>query len=156
MVAGAVDHRADPSGVTDRAGGQFCPCPFYLHAVLTIVMNKSKQWETILVIVLGLVLLYWFKRWNGWLMAALVIGAVSLLIPAVAGVIHRFWDWLSMAMGELTGKFLLTLVYILVLLPLALAARWSGKSGLRRKTGGVTYFTQRNHRYDKEDLKQPW
>jgi hypothetical protein len=119
-------------------------------------MNKSKQWETILVIVLGLVLLYWFKRRNGLLIAALVIGAVSLLIPAVAGVIHRIWDWLSVVMGELTGKFLLTVVYILILLPLALAARWAGKSAIRRNTGGVTYFTQRNHRYDKEDLKQPW
>jgi hypothetical protein len=121
-----------------------------------IVMDKSKQWETILVIVLGLVLLYWFRRWNGWLIAALAIGAVSLLIPAVAGVIHRAWGLLSLAMGELSGKFLLTLVYILILMPLALAARWAGRSGIRRKTGGMTYFTERNHRYDKEDLNQPW
>ena len=156
MVAGAADHRADPSGAVDYPGWKFCLSTFYLHAVLTIVMDKSKQWETILVIVLGLVVVYWFKRWNGWLVAALAIGGLSLLIPAVAGGIFRGWDRLSKLMGELSGKLLLTVVYILVLLPLSLLAKWTGRSVIRRKPGGITYFTERNHRYQKEDLTQPW
>jgi Ca2+/H+ antiporter len=119
-------------------------------------MDKSKQWETILVIVLGFVVVYWFKRWNGWLIAALAVGGISLLSPPVAGGIHRAWNRLSMVMGEVSGKLLLTLVYILVLLPLSLVARWKGRSDIRRKSGGASYFTERHHHFIKEDLRDPW
>lgn len=119
-------------------------------------MDKSKQLETTLALVLGFVVLYWLKRWDGWLAAALAVGFVCLLAPPVARAIDRAWRRLSLLIGNLSSKVLLTLVYILLLLPLSLAAKWGGRSGIRRKPGGSTYFTDRNHTYDKEDLIHPW
>ena len=119
-------------------------------------MDKSKQWETCLVIVLGLVAVYWFKRWDGWLIAALAVGAAGLFVPPAARGIDWGWRRLSLLMGEVSGKVLLTLIYILVLLPLSLVAKWMGRLGVRRKAEGDTYFTECNHTYDKEDLTHPW
>jgi len=121
-------------------------------------MNKSKQYETVLVIVLGLIVVFFFKHARGWLVAALVVGFLSLLVPAVARVIDLVWSKLSLLLGELSGRVLLTLVYTLLLLPLAGLARLFGHAGLRlrRKKASDSYFTDRNHRYEKEDLIHPW
>ena len=119
-------------------------------------MDRSKQWETLVVILSGLIVLYWFKRHDGLLIAAAGIGIVSLLVPAVAGAIHRGWMGLSLVLGEISGKVLLTIVYLFILVPLSLFARRTGKLGLRMKPGGDSYFKSRNHTYRKEDLIEPW
>jgi len=119
-------------------------------------MNKSKQYETVLVIVLGLIVVYFLSHVRGWLVAALSTGLVSLLVPAVARVIARVWSRLSLLLGEVSGRVLLTVVWVVVLLPLAGLARLFGHAGLRRKKAAGSYFTERNHRYEKEDLIHPW
>lgn len=120
------------------------------------MMDKSKQIETVFVIVLGLVAVYWFNRWNGWLIAAFVIGFVSLLVPVFRSLVYRGWTGLSMLMGELMGRIMLTLVYILILLPLSLVVRKKLRQGIRNKAGDGSYFTERNHTYDKKDLTNLW
>ncbi len=118
-------------------------------------MDKPKEMETVLVIVLGLIVLYMVKRWNGLLVAALVIGMACVLVPALARSFHWAWMRLSLLLGEVSGRVLLTVVYVLVLLPLSLVAR--RKSTIRRKASAAgSYFTERNHRYSKEDLTNPW
>jgi hypothetical protein len=119
-------------------------------------MDKTKRLETVLVIVLGLVAIYWFKKHNALLVAAIVIGVSALLVPAAAQGIHWCWMQLSRIMGAVSGRVLLTVVYVLVLLPMAVVARWSGKGNLRMKAGGDSYFKERNHTYTKEDIIHPW
>ena len=119
-------------------------------------MHKEKKWETVLAIVIGLVALYWVRRAGVFLLCAFVIGTAALLAPAFAQGIHWFWTKLSGILGGISGKILLTVVYIFVLIPLSVAARLSGKLAIRRKPGGKTYFTERNHTYTKEDILHPW
>jgi hypothetical protein len=119
-------------------------------------MQKERSWETVLAIVLGLTALYWFKRRDALLLSALLIGVCALFVPAVATGIHWFWTKLSQILGDISGKILLTLIYFVVLLPLSLLARWSGKISIRKKPGGDTHFKERNHTYTKEDIIHPW
>lgn len=156
MVAGAGDHCFDPYGVIDCAGRQFGPCTFYLYVVLSIVMDRSKQSETLVALMLGLIVLYWFKRWNGLLVAAVVTGVTGLLVPAVGQAIHWGWSRLSLLLGEVSGKVLLTVVYFFILAPISWLARRRGKLHLKMRAGGDSYFTERNHTYDKKDLLHPW
>jgi hypothetical protein len=112
--------------------------------------------ETILVIVLGLIVVYWFKRAGGLLLAAILIGLAGLLVPVAAQGIHWAWTGLSKLLGAVTGKILLTLVYVLVLMPLSFLARRMGKISMKTRPGGNTYFVARNHTYTKEDIQHPW
>ena len=112
--------------------------------------------ETVLVLVLAMLLLYWLKRRDAWLIAAGAVGIVSVVVPGVAGAIHWGWTRLSLLLGEVMSRVLLTVVYFVILMPLALAARWMGRPAIRRKPGGSSYFTERNHQYSKEDISHPW
>ena len=119
-------------------------------------MDTAKRLETVLVIVLALVIIYWFKRYNALLLCALFIGVAALLVPAVATGIHWFWMKLSHVLGAVSGRVLLSIIYLLVLLPLAVLAKLYGKSNIRLKAGGDTYFNDRNHTYTKDDMAHPW
>jgi hypothetical protein len=119
-------------------------------------MDKAKRFETVLVIVLGLIVIYWFKKYNVLLLSAIFIGMAALLVPAVATGIQWFWMKLSGLMGAVSGRVILTVIYLLVLLPLAFLAKLFGKSSFRLKPGGDTYFKDRNHTYTKEDIMNPW
>jgi len=156
MVAGAIDHRADPFGIVDHSGRQFGACALYLYSFLIFTMDRSKQWETVVVILTALIVLFWIKHGNGWLIAAAATGIVCLLAPAVAGGLHWGWTRLSLLLGAVSGKILLTIVYVFILVPLAFFARRAGKLTMRMKPGGDSYFKSRNHTYSKEDLIHPW
>ncbi|HEY4287262.1 MAG TPA: SxtJ family membrane protein [Puia sp.] len=119
-------------------------------------MEKSKKTETLLVIVLGCVAVYLAKRWSIILVVALVTGLAGLLVPVIRDGIHWGWMKLSEGLGWVSGKVILTVMYFLVLVPLAFFARWRGKIGLRLKPGGGSYFKDRDHLYTKEDLVNPW
>lgn len=107
-------------------------------------------------IVLGLTVAYWLKRANGLLLAAILIGLAGLFVPMAARGIHWAWMGLSRILGAISGRVLLTLVYVLVLVPLSFLARRLGKISMNVKPGGATYFITRNHTYTKEDIQHPW
>lgn len=156
MVVGPIDHRADPDWALDRSWRRFGAGSLYLYSFLITIMDRSKQWETLVAILSGLIILYWLKHYDGLLIAAAVTGILSLLVPAVAAGIHRGWTRLSMLLGGISGRVLLTVIYVFILLPLCFFARLTGKLTLRLKPGGDSYFKLRNHTYTKEDLTYPW
>jgi hypothetical protein len=120
-------------------------------------MQKEKRLETLLVVVLGLCVLYWFKRHQYILIIAIVTGLLGLLVPAIANVIHYCWTKLSTGLGFISGKILLTVVFIFILIPLAFFWKRFGKNNMRIKEGaGNTFFNERNHLFTKEDLENVW
>ena len=55
------------------------------------------------------------------------------------------------------SKVLLTVVYIVVLLPLSFLSRVFGKkNGIRLKPGVNSYFVDRNFTYTKESMENVW
>ena len=103
-----------------------------------------------------MIVLCWFKKSNYFLVAAVVIGLAGALLPVTAKAIHWVWMKFAEGLGFVTGKILLTLIFILLVIPLGWITGKIGKSSVRLKTGGKSYFTDRNHTYIKEDLENPW
>ena len=118
--------------------------------------TNDKSLETILVWVLFLVLLYWIFKDSGFLMAAAIIGLAGLLAPALAAKLHWAWMWLTRAIGTLTSTILLTIIFFLILTPLALISRLIGKNSLQLKPGAPTYFKTRHKTYDRDSLENSW
>jgi hypothetical protein len=120
-------------------------------------MKREKELETVIVIVLGLTAVYWLGRREIVLLeCALVIGAAALAAPAFARGLHWAWMGLAKVMGEISGRVLLTVVYVVVLVPLSYFAKLAGKVSMKLKPGGETYFKERDHAYSKEDMIHPW
>jgi len=67
------------------------------------------------------------------------------LVPARLRTAYLAWMALALAIGWVMSRLVLTLVFVLVLTPLALLARLTGKRflALRRDTGASTYWVPR-------------
>lgn len=120
-------------------------------------MNREKQLETILVLILALGVLFWIYGTVYFLWAAGILGLIGVFIPYVADKIHWAWMKLAHAIGFVMSKVLLTIVYVLVLLPLSFLSRVFGsKNGVALKPGSKSYYTERNYTYTKDSMDNVW
>ena len=90
------------------------------------------------------------------LLAALILGLIGVFIPWLADKIHWAWMKLAHVMGWVMSKVILTVVFFVFLLPMALLVRALGKGNVRVKRGGTTYYTSRDFLYTKESLENVW
>lgn len=122
-------------------------------------MSESEKVKAQLVIVTGLVVLYFiFKsQYPYFLIAAAVVGVGSLAIPAFGDLIVKGWYKIAEILGAINGRILLSLVFFVVLFPVAVIAKLTKKNPLNlKKENTDSVFTERNHKYAAKDLEQVW
>lgn len=125
-------------------------------------MNRQKHLETILVLVIALGVFYWFSHEKRpelgkyLLLSALVLGLIGIFMPWLADKIHWAWMKLAHVMGYVMSKVILTLVFFVFLVPMALIVRAFGKGNVQMKAGGPSYYKNRDFLYTKDSLEHVW
>ncbi|MEO6314792.1 MAG: hypothetical protein ABIO53_07570 [Chitinophagaceae bacterium] len=115
-----------------------------------------KELETILVLVLAAVVLYWQTKKPFFLLFALILGLAGLLIPIAAKSINWVWMKIAELVGFVMNRIILAIIFIFIVMPLGWLSRKLGKSSVKLKPGGKSYFIERNHQWLKEDMENPW
>lgn len=139
----------------DRWG--FSHSSFHLFGILMRRKPPHKEYETILVITVGFGLLYAWLEHAVLLYLSVGLGTASLLSPLLRRWIVWVWEKLAFALGYVNSRVLLTLVFYLILTPVALLSRLFS-SGHRPSSGEKTtsYFTTRHHTFSPKDMENPW
>ena len=119
-------------------------------------MRWSKDKETILVLVLALLVWYRMSRQPILIWVGGVLILTGLFIPAFSRAIHWGWMKLSMILGAIMSRVILTVVFFLVILPLGFISRVFGKNDLIVDPATPSIFKERDHSFTKEDLEHPW
>lgn len=121
-------------------------------------MSVKKELQTILVIAGGLILMYFIFKNQSFLIAALVIGIPGFLIPFIRKWIVKIWFQIASILGFINSRILLSLVFFLILSPIALLRRLFSKDKLqvKRDKSRKTFYTTRIHQFQSEDFKNPW
>lgn len=156
MVACSIDSYFIINRDSDCFWRWFGSWSIYLFIVL-MKLKISKAWVTILVLVTGLLVIYFFYHFKSLLYVAITILTLSFLSKFLREKIA--WAWMKFAeiLGFVNGKIILTLIYFLLLTPIAFIYRLSGKNNLNlKKRNAGSYFTDRNHEYNRDDLENVW
>ena len=120
-------------------------------------MKREKVLETILTISLGFVVLSVVFRVRALIGIAIIVGVIGLFVKPLAERIARLWMKLAEILGFVTSRILLTLLFFLVLTPLAFLSRLGAKKHLQLKRSiGATYYFDRNHRCEPKDFENIW
>ena len=125
-------------------------------------MQNQDRFKTILVIVIGFTALGWILRSRFEVETyldkiAFALGLIAIFIPAAARAIEWAWLKFAMGLGWVNSRILLTIVYFVFLMPIALLSRLFTKDPLMLKAKkSTTLYNTRNHLYKKEDLENIW
>lgn len=87
---------------------------------------------------------------------ALFVLLITLLAPRLFYPLAVIWFGIAKVLGEVNIRILLTLVFVLVVVPVGIWRKWRGKDTLqlrRFKKDKASVMDIRNHVYTKEDLQ---
>ena len=124
-----------------------------------INMKRPNSKEVILVIVVGLLIVSRIFSIDSLVFVAIVIGLLGVLSSTLSDKMAWLWFKFSDALGYIMSRFILTLIFFLILTPVALVSRLLRKKDLMGKKiddNISSYFEIRNHEYKAKDLMDPW
>jgi hypothetical protein len=116
--------------------------------------EQLKIKDGILALVLVLVLLYFITGNIILAYIAFGLGILSLASRYFATLLYRPFTWLTGLIGKINNVLLLSIIYWIILTPVAFFMK--GKSGVKLKKPAGSNFTERNHLFSPDDLKNPW
>ena len=118
-------------------------------------MEKSNKYLVILTIVAGLMAFYFIFKVDVLLPIALGVAVVSIASSFLTDKMVWIWEKFALVLGTINSKILLTTIFYVFLVPIALLSRLFKKEDvllLKRKKEG-SYYKERNHEYTSEDLE---
>jgi len=121
------------------------------------VKTFSDTSKTILVITVGFLVIYAFKQWQWAFWTAIAIGGLSILSSYLAKKIAWLWLQLGNILGMIVPKIILSLIFFLILFPVALLSKIFGKKDtLQLKNTASSLFKTVNKTFDAASFEKPW
>lgn len=120
-------------------------------------MRKNPASETVLTFVcIGLLFFFLFGR-KEFLYASLGIGMAGLLSKRFSQMLHQAWSFISEKIGGVMSSLLLSLVFFLILTPIALLFQvFNKKTPFHVAQEEKSSFDKRDYLFTAKDLKNPW
>lgn len=84
---------------------------------------------------------------------------VVMIIPAILKQLAVIWYYLFTALGNITNRIILAVIFGVVLTPIGIIRRCLGFDSMNRKSwknGVNSVFTVRNHTFTSDDLNKPY
>ncbi|HKK88772.1 MAG TPA: hypothetical protein VJ917_07975 [Saprospiraceae bacterium] len=118
---------------------------------------RSNPYQTALTIVAGLLMLYVWKEWRFAFVAALVVSLAALMSRTIALWLERAWFGLAGVLGRVVPPLVLSLVFFLFLVPVALASRWfRSKDPLMIHDQCNSTWRKVDKDFSRADMEKPW
>lgn len=124
--------------------------------VIMIENKKEKSLETLLVLVGALIVIFWVSSKKIYLLVALLLIFIGIISPFLSAKISGAWLKLAELIGSVMSKIILSLVFFIILVPIALLYRLTKKNPLFLKRQEGSYYIIRNKQYSPKDIENIW
>jgi hypothetical protein len=119
-------------------------------------MKSNSGYNTIVVLMTALVILFLIYNQRIFLSAAVSLAFLCIFFPRATAFIHQLWMKFGSITGSVTNKVLLTLIFFLILLPFSFLAKSFKKISILLQRREKTYYQERNYEFDRHDLEKMW
>jgi hypothetical protein len=122
-------------------------------------ITKDQSRDTGMAMVLLLLIIFLARKREGWLFAAMVLHVLNMIVPQIYRPIAVVWLGFSDLLGTVVSKILLSIVFFVVVTPIAVVRRLLGKDSLKLrafKAGQDSVMLERNHTFVRGDLERPY
>lgn len=118
-------------------------------------MNRKKNLETFIIILTSLLLLWVIYKVEWLIYIALILGIIGSFFNPISTQVTWFWYKIASILGNISSKILLSLIFFLLLSPLAFLYRKFNKDTFQLKKKNNAWFN-RNYKFEKKDLEKMW
>jgi hypothetical protein len=122
--------------------------------------NDNKEFralETVSILALACIALGFLLKRQEFFYAAMGLLLIGIFARRVSVIISDTWLKFASILGKINTLVILTLIYFLVLFPLAIIFRFvKGDFMNIGRNSSKTFWIERNHKFSPEDLKKPW
>jgi hypothetical protein len=122
-------------------------------------LTQAYTKDTGLVIVLILLLAAYWTGKSFFLPLSIGTLLVVMTVPVILKPLAFVWYYFSMALGKITNRIVLAVVFMGLLIPVGVIRRCLGFDSMKRKAwknGGNSVFTERNHIFTADDFNRPY
>lgn len=119
------------------------------------IPQRQSALETSLVLTVASIVMWFIFRENVLLLLGLALGIIGLFVKPLARWLDLGWRKLSEAIGWVMSKVILGTLFFLLLTPLALLSRLSGRDPLRLKAA-KSYWVEEEREFSGKDLENMW
>lgn len=113
--------------------------------------------KTVLVISVGLGIIFLLFKHNWALYTSLVIGVLGIISDKLSAFIDAAWMKLAKVLSFIMPNIILSIVFYLLLSPLALLVKlFANKNLLHLKNDGTSLWINNNNAKKKISFKKPW
>jgi hypothetical protein len=131
----------------------------FLSRVLGGDATRDQAKDTGMALVLILFIVWFFRRRDGYVLAALVLQVVTMTAPQVFRPLAVVWFGFSHVLGSVVSRVLLSVVFFVVVTPVGVWRRLTGADSLQLKafgSGRDSVMKERNHTFVGKDLELPY
>jgi len=90
------------------------------------------------------------------LLTSFGIGVAGLISRGFRHAAHDAWFWLADKVGWVMSRLVLSIVFIIVVIPFGFLSRVFRKDLMYLKKGRDSYYKRRDHMFTAKDLEDPW
>ena len=130
----------------------------YFGFLPAAVSNKECA-DTAMAMTLICLLAVMYTRSLTLLPLALALLLLGMVWPRVYSPLAKLWLGLSLLLGSVMSRLVLSIIFLVVATPIALIMRLFGHDPMRRKAwkkGTDSTFVSRDHLFEAKDLEQPF
>lgn len=127
-----------------------------------VITDRKFGWQFGIGLTVASLIGLW-RGWWQWLVLALAALAIvdlvlAWLAPSVLGPINRWWMALGHLLGKIVAPFVLTLMYAILFVPIALLMRLRGRDELhlRDRSGDSFWVVRPNPHIDAESFRNQY
>jgi len=121
-------------------------------------ITRQQELETLAVIAAVLLLLDLILSQRIFVAAALLLLVIALFVKPLSRKLALLWLGFADVLGVCNAKVILTILFFVILTPVALLYRLTTRSPLqlKRDKEAASYFAERDHLFCRKDLEKMW
>jgi uncharacterized membrane protein len=122
-------------------------------------ITKDQSKDTGMAMVLICLLFGYFSRKYHLISLAIILLIVNMIVPNVFQPLAKIWLGISQVLGTIMSKFLLTIIFFIVVTPAGMIRKVFGTDTLnlkKWKKDTHSVFTIRDHLFRPEDIDKPY
>lgn len=129
------------------------------NRIFSTSISKDQAKDSGMAVVLILLAIGLFTKKDLYFPIALIALLMNMIFPMFYYPFAVIWFGISRILGAVTSKLLLSVIFVVVVLPVTLIRRLSGKDALllrKFKKGSVSVMRSRDYIYKADDLEKPF